>query len=510
MDTPAHARTPHPTPHPSLVVVDVMRRSLLVLCLPVCLAVVLGLLSVTPSPESTVESVRRAWQQFRDRHPAVVQSPASSVSPLSVMSFNIRLDGVEADPANHWTQRMARVRSVLDEYRPASVGLQEPFGGQVWHLQSVLDPKWRTVGGHQESEYDLGHPSRHRDMQTGILYDSDQLELLHSHYHWLSRTPDVPGTKDWRSMGVRTLLVAHFKRKVDTAGSTDVGADDDDVEVLHFNTHLDVASEEARREQAKIVRRYLGEYAARYPKALVFLTGDFNTAVGQAAYRILTEEAPMETGDAEENERTMVDAWTSCADRAATDAATTAASSSSPACTVVTSSPSMSFHGWLGLRSNSYLARLVARAAFVLHGMGFTLPHSVPTDLRACVRAILGMTRTGWRYSIREAIPTSFERMHVDWILYARQAAQPAPAAAAPPAGEDAAADSDSAAVRPSVHGGSRRSSRIGRRYTAVPLFVSLVDVRNSEFSSDHYPLLAVFDIVADDAPAAPAAAADE
>jgi endonuclease/exonuclease/phosphatase family metal-dependent hydrolase len=440
-----------------------MKRLLRITLLPVVLALLVGLLCIYPAPDATASAIRRAWDEFKlerltDGGGTSATSddatPASSLL-LSIMSFNLRLDGEEHNPEHHWTKRLYRVRDVLEEYQPASVGLQEPFAGQVLHLQSVLDKKWIGVGNQHDSPHNLGHPSRQRDMQTGILYDSEKLELKNWHYHWLSKTPDVPGSKDWNSSSPRTLMVARFLRRSPSSSSS---LEEDGLEILHFNTHLDVKSEEARRNQASLVRKHIEHYSQVYPKAVIFLTGDFNTAVGQKAYEILTDPEPLEK---KKDERSIADTWTTC------EATHPAAS-----CHAVSSSPAMSFHGWQGLRLNSFMARLVARGAFVLYGMGFTLPISIPMTARDVARALYGIVQTGWKYSLVEALPSSFARMHVDWILYGKEAP-----------GETSREGEDGATVSE-------------RPYVVTPKFISLVDVRSAELhSSDHYPLLAIFEV---------------
>ena len=431
------------------------------LFLPIGLAIFIALAALYPSPDATARDIQRAWDEFKGVHlTAGGKSPTSadaSSSLLSIMSFNIRLDCEEHNPEHHWTKRLYRVKDVLAEYQPASVGLQEPFSGQVLHLQSILDKKWIGVGNNHDSPHDLGHPSRQRDMQTGILYDNEKLELKDWHFHWLSKTPNVPGSKDWNSSSPRTVMVARFLHR---------GIED--LEILHFNTHLDVKSEDARRNQALLVRKYIDHYSQLYPRAVIFLTGDFNTGVGQKAYEILAgeEQSKSERGT---DQRKLVDTWTTCEELGA--------STSIPSpCQVVSSSPAMSFHGWQGLRMNSWIARLLARGAFVLYGMGFTLPMHIPTTARDIARAAYGIFQTGWKFAISEAVPTSFSRMHVDWILYGKE-----PAEGKGLGGGEAADAATSAGARP---------------YSVTPKFISLVDVRNDElYSSDHYPLLAVFQV---------------
>lgn len=62
------------------------------------------------------------------------------------MTFNIRLDGEERDPANHFTRRIERLRATFGRWNAQLVGLQEPYGGQAIHLMSVLPTNIRLIG----------------------------------------------------------------------------------------------------------------------------------------------------------------------------------------------------------------------------------------------------------------------------------------------------------------------------------------------------------------------------
>eukprot|EP00697_Spironema_sp_BW2_P005092 gnl/Spiro4/16869_TR9082_c0_g1_i1.p1 gnl/Spiro4/16869_TR9082_c0_g1~~gnl/Spiro4/16869_TR9082_c0_g1_i1.p1 ORF type:complete len:456 (-),score=96.80 gnl/Spiro4/16869_TR9082_c0_g1_i1:152-1489(-) len=421
-----------------------------------------------PRSDSVVSSQLSAWSQFRassrfsdnnnnHHHNSSVQIP--------VMSFNIRLDTEESDINNHWTRRLPRVVAMFDEYRPWTVGIQELYAGQTTHLLSALPTYWRMVGYRMDSPLTFDHRLRVNDMQVAIMYDSRRLTLLHHHYHWLSPTPQVEGSKSWGSMGVRTLNVAHFSIKTGdassreknnkTSSSSSSSSTSSLFEILHFNTHLDVASEHARREQSLLVRHYVELYSKTYPRAAVLLTGDFNTCVGQKAY-VNLRQTPLR------------DAWKDCADNAASSssaaAAVAAVADSSPSSTTFTPSPTTrcvlgsqmasSFHGWLGTAPNLYGARLLQAVAFTLHGMGLTLPLKVPENFREALSAVYTVGHGGWKFPISEAVPEwPYDRMHVDWILY--------------------------------LDGGLK----------VVPEFVSLVDVRAANFSSDHFPVLAVLRI---------------
>eukprot|EP01102_Stenamoeba_stenopodia_P015871 TRINITY_DN5482_c0_g1_i1.p1 TRINITY_DN5482_c0_g1~~TRINITY_DN5482_c0_g1_i1.p1 ORF type:complete len:413 (-),score=75.61 TRINITY_DN5482_c0_g1_i1:159-1397(-) len=359
-------------------------------------------------------------------------SPATSIA-FPIMTFNIRLDGLESDPNNHWTKRVYRVRDTLERWKPFVVGLQEPFAGQVLHLQSIIPSRYQPIGfDRSKGQFDLGHPSRHHDMRVAMLYDTEALELLEQDYLWLSKTLRVIESKDWNSFGIRTLNIARFRMKKTPQQQP--------IEVLLFNTHLDVGSEEARRRQSEIVARTIADWQAKYPNAITFLLGDFNTAPGQAAYMTLTRNT------------TLSDAWIVC--KANTHLHHHDTDSLMATCD--SNSIASSYHGWKGTRLNSYGVRLLQGIALTLHGMGFELkPRKIPENWSEFREITSNLVADGWQFPIREAIPSwPWNRFHVDWILFSS-----------------------------------------GSNTVMTPRVMAVADVRDSDYSSDHFPVVGLFEI---------------
>jgi endonuclease/exonuclease/phosphatase family metal-dependent hydrolase len=235
-------------------------------------------------------------------------------------------------------------------------------------------------------------------------------------------------SKSWGSLGARTATIALFAVRNNTHR----------VEILHVNTHLDVAVEEARREQARLLRTHIDSWRRRHAQATVFVTGDFNCAPGHKAH----EELTLNGG--------LSDAWLACADAVC-------------ACNRV----SVSFHGWLGSVVDVLPARLVVYLLFVVHAMGFGLPLTIPDSvgegasrfivrsmhllLSAALSVAFDYRRWVFKFSIFEAVPMSLSHLHVDWILSSRE--------------------------------------------NVTPLVMCVGDVRATNFSSDHFPIIGLFEL---------------
>jgi endonuclease/exonuclease/phosphatase family metal-dependent hydrolase len=321
------------------------------------------------------------------------------------MTFNIRLDGLESDLNNHFTLRVLRLGSFFNSTKPWLVGLQEPFSGQLLHLQRETTRDYSVLGF--ERNLDRSHPIRMNDYQTAIMYDKTRLDLVDHDHFWLSKTPREP-SKDWNSVGTRTVTIGAFHRKD--------SADAHSVDFVHLNTHLDVWSERARREQARIVHKTAVEWQKKYPNAIVIITGDFNAANGHAPHRILLAD------------EIVHGAWDLCA--------------ADDAC--VSQDFGSSFHGWLGTIVNRYAARLLQYLLQTMHGSGVELPSHVRMVTWEETKNIVSQLSLE---KLWHGMPTSWSRIHVDWIL-------------------------------------------VSANVEVKMVFVA--EVRDVDFSSDHFPILAL------------------
>ena len=339
---------------------------------------------------------------------------------LSAMTFNIRLDGIERDPNNHFTKRISRLTRTIENWQPAILGVQEPFAGQLLHWQSHL-PNYYQYVGYRYHSMDKNHQtiSSEQDFQVAILYNEQRLELLEHDYLWLSKTPRTVGSKDWNSRSVRTLNIARFKLM-----NTNVPT-----EVLVFNTHLDVQSEQARQEQSKLIRSTISQWQQKHPSAVVLLLGDFNSMPNQTTYQILTFSDFLR------------DTWVECKSHP-TDCLSNLFSST--------------FHGWFGALVHTYGMQLLQTILFTFHGTGVQLPYNIPTHYSEYIDIIKQLFKFCRLLNWSDMISSwSSHRFHVDWILY--------------------------------------RNSLDRSRYLQ-PRFISVVDIRSENYSSDHFPVIALFD----------------
>jgi endonuclease/exonuclease/phosphatase family metal-dependent hydrolase len=431
-------------------------------------------------------------------------SSSSSIPPLSVMSYNIRIDAEEPNPKNHWTRRVSRVAKTINRWRPAIIGLQEPSGGQVAHLLAKLEPEdkavYRVLGYNRKSpdgpvlnpspasDSDLVHPAHQWDYRVAVMYREDKLTLLEADYLWISNTPRVPESKDWGSGGPRSVAIARFALKESSqvnrikkdkeeegAGQATPTTSNPQQEIIVFNTHLDVSSESGRRGQSRFLITTIMQWASKYPHAGIILTGDFNACPGHAPHRTLLS-----------NPRLLRDTWEVCSsanrlkefagersDQMVDGGAQGEGEGHDvPKSCVVRTSTGVSFHGFFGAKAQSYLARIPQSLLFMVHAMGMEIPYHIPRGLREIIRAARRMWNSLATFPLEESVPkhwADLSRFHVDWILFGEGRGEGLGPTDANPRG---------VAVT-----------------KLTPLFIAVVDVKRKGFSSDHFPVVAVYDV---------------
>ncbi|WP_349408487.1 endonuclease/exonuclease/phosphatase family protein [Pseudalkalibacillus sp. SCS-8] len=186
---------------------------------------------------------------------------------LKAMTFNLRVD-LPQDGKNAWAHRKDKVKHMLGKHRPLIIGTQEgtlPMLKDISHL--LPDYQWLGEGrrGGLEDEF------------CAIFYRGEELEVLNSGQFWLSEQPDVPGSISWDSDFPRICTWAYFQSKIHRQES-----------FLHFNTHLDHVSQQAREKGIQLILEKIQQLHAK-EGVPVILTGDFNAEPDQKAIRYIDE-----------------------------------------------------------------------------------------------------------------------------------------------------------------------------------------------------------------------------
>jgi len=198
---------------------------------------------------------------------SLISGPAYTQSPLKVMTFNIRYNN-PADSIYNWDHRKNMVYGVFRTYNPDIAGLQEVLFTQLTNLKDTLkEYSWFGVGrddGKKAGEFSV------------LCYKTSRFIKVDGSDFWLSKTPDVPGSKSWQAACTRIVTWLMLRDKI--SGQL----------FFIFNTHFDHASEEARVESAKLLRKKIDEITSG---RTVLVCGDFNSTSSGEAYKLLTNKS---------------------------------------------------------------------------------------------------------------------------------------------------------------------------------------------------------------------------
>ena len=176
---------------------------------------------------------------------------------LHVMSLNLCCWGYDDNTVD---KRLERVKTLIDKYKPCTLGVQEATPEWMEYLSSNLEG-YARVGEGREG----GGKGEH----TAIFYRTDRLNLIETDTFWLSETPRVV-SKSWGSRCLRVLTWAKL-RLVETGK-----------EFVHVNTHIDFG-ELAPIMQTRMVLDNINSFDIP-----VICTGDFNFTEDHEGYKLLT------------------------------------------------------------------------------------------------------------------------------------------------------------------------------------------------------------------------------
>lgn len=192
---------------------------------------------------------------------------ARSASPsdarqVSFISFNIRYNSWNnIDGVNGWPNRRAAVVRMINEERPAAIGLQEALIDQLLYLDSNL-PGYRRVGVGRDDGKKGGE-------FMAIYYDTSRLEYRGCDTWWLSETPYQPSL-GWDAACRRT--VTSLRLRDPQSGK----------EFVYLNTHLDHVGKTARAESTKFIAAIIEGHFLDIP---VILGGDMNSTIDDPIFR---------------------------------------------------------------------------------------------------------------------------------------------------------------------------------------------------------------------------------
>ena len=182
---------------------------------------------------------------------------------MKIMTWNVRCQNATDDARGcGWAVRRAHLCAVLRELEPDILATQEAYAPQIDDLRGAL-PDYQMAGVGRDDGARAGE-------FCALFFRADRYELREQSTRWLSETPEIPSF-GW---GAHCLRIATRARLFDRQTQHEFEV---------WNTHFDHASELARLQSARTLRRGLDALSAP-----ALLCGDFNSAPDDEPLRALT------------------------------------------------------------------------------------------------------------------------------------------------------------------------------------------------------------------------------
>lgn len=194
-----------------------------------------------------------------------IKSYNNFMNSFKIMSLNLLTSGANIPGNPPFNIRITAIKSMLEEYTPDIIGVQELTDSMFPYLKDILN-KYAIFG---ESRHSLLS-----DEYSSILFNKDKYELIEGKTLWLSDTVTKKGSKYLLSQFPRIVTYVYLKDKLTNKTFT------------VFNTHLDANFPFIRTKQAIILSKIIHKYQQG---DFTLLCGDFNCTRLSPALRILSK-----------------------------------------------------------------------------------------------------------------------------------------------------------------------------------------------------------------------------
>lgn len=193
--------------------------------------------------------------------------------PVKVMTYNIRYDNPE-DGVNQWDKRKSKVFALMKQFDPDIIGVQEALHHQLTDIAADLKGYEFFGAGRDDGKQKGEH--------SAIFVRKKRFKIIEQNTFWLSKTPEVPGSKDWDAAITRVATWARLQDKKSKQT------------FLLVNTHFDHRGKESRRHSAALLKERAASLANNLP---VIITGDFNFTREAPPYEVMMEPSGLQLVD---------------------------------------------------------------------------------------------------------------------------------------------------------------------------------------------------------------------
>ncbi len=198
--------------------------------------------------------------------PFALGVPGCAPAPVRVISVNLA-DASLATAAADWSAQRSLLLDLVRSERPDILALQNVGGAQLLDLQP-------RIGDYAAVAVGADDGSSAGDM-TPILYRRGRFTRVDEGAFWLSEQPRRPGTIGWDAAEARVATWIQLRP---------LDAPQTDLRIV--NVHFDPHGEVARRESARLVRRFADALGGQ----ALLVTGAFSCPPAGEPLRILRED----------------------------------------------------------------------------------------------------------------------------------------------------------------------------------------------------------------------------
>lgn len=201
------------------------------------------------------------------------QTNIDSSTDIAIVTFNCAapwgnlLDGTSS------SKRVKRFASYMNAIHPDSIGTQE------------MNQKWLNKLEKLMSDYDSygvvrgGDENENKSEMNAIFWLKDKYDCIEQGTFWLSETPNTESK--YEGAGCNRICSYVVLQNKETGEK-----------YIHLNTHLDNASDDARKFGANVILNKIDELQSKdeYKDIKIVLTGDFNDTIDSTPYNVISQK----------------------------------------------------------------------------------------------------------------------------------------------------------------------------------------------------------------------------
>lgn len=190
---------------------------------------------------------------------------------LTIVSFNCAAPWGNILDKTSSSSRVKRFAAYMNAVKPDSIGTQE------------MNSKWQKKLSSLMSDYASygvkrgGDENENKSELNCIFWLKDKYTCLEQNTFWLSETPETESKFEGAGCNRVCSYVVLKNNETDKL-------------YIHFNTHLDNASDEARVFGASVILNKMEEISKTYSDAMIILSGDFNDIESGKSCSLIAEK----------------------------------------------------------------------------------------------------------------------------------------------------------------------------------------------------------------------------